>query len=498
MKIFWLAALAAFPLVATGQIKIASATYGSNCGAPRDNAKNAVASECNNRSRCTYKVDFHVLGDPAPGCAKTFLAEWTCGASVSLNQRSLPAEAGFGSELKLDCPTTSFGSQVLPTPLETVGTQVLPPSLEMTAINPSQLIHGQPWTVHFRLTNNWAAQQTLMGWLEAVAYDESDPGKAHAINAKSYSIADVRVNQAAEASFSFSTTPSLGNAKVELTYFHISAGYAPGPLSADSVLPDVPPAVKAQLLANGNARRLTTAVSDLVVIPSEAERLAAVFDFDDDSCYPSAAVSDQGVVNPGLEEQATGIVSGCRAPEQLQTSHTYYREASIRKNGVDFAVRMYALYFMKDKISDLPVEAGHRHDWEFALVWTKNGAITHASYSHHGEVATDSISNLDRDADGHVKIVYHKGAATHEMRFAGANEQAENDHGRFFTPRLMNWYTMTNRAMSNQALRRTFNEHDYDQANCSVNDLNFPGEIAKHPPGGYPSAKEWKAAARNP
>lgn len=238
---------------------------------------------------------------------------------------------------------------------------------------------------------------------------------------------------------------------------------------------------------------------DTTIIPSEAESLSAVFDFDTDGCYPSAAIFDNGIVNPGLEEQASGIASGCRDPQQLQTARTYYRKASIRKNGTDFAVHMYALYFMKDKTSDAAVDAiGHRHDWEYALVWTRNGIITHGSHSAHGNVTTETISNLDRDSEGHVKIVYHHdGGLTQPMRFAGHHEVAENPLGRFYTPTIADWHTMTTTAISNQDLRRTFNQHDFGEADCSFNDRNFPGEIAKSPPSGYPSADEWKVQGRN-
>ena len=84
-------------------------------------------------------------------------------------------------------------------------------------------------------------------------------------------------------------------------------------------------------------------------------RFAVFFDFDKDSCYPSPAISPTGVINGGmsLSEIDTSYVLGCREPAQLNNSNTYHRRAVIVKNGVTYSVRMYALYFMKDK--DLPL-----------------------------------------------------------------------------------------------------------------------------------------------
>ena len=48
----------------------------------------------------------------------------------------------------------------------------------------------------------------------------------------------------------------------------------------------------------------------------------------------------------------------------------------------------------------------------------------------------------------------------------------------------------------NEQLRKMFNEHDFGSGNCSFNDNNFPNEITKNPPQGYPTADEWRAAAK--
>jgi hypothetical protein len=230
-------------------------------------------------------------------------------------------------------------------------------------------------------------------------------------------------------------------------------------------------------------------------------RFAVVFDFDTDSCYPSPAISPAGQVNPGLSVTGpdASFVSGCRSPAQLTNSNTYHRRAVIKKGGVTYEVRMYALYFMKDK--DTPFWQaegvfGHRHDWEFALVWITDGRLTHASYSAHGRVTTKAISDLSFDGwcPECVKVVYHKdGGSTHAMRFAGTNEPPENDTGKWLTPALVDWYGMP------VHLQTALNTFDFGHSNCSVCDRNFPYELRKGPPPGYPNKDEWQAAAgKNP
>ena len=72
-------------------------------------------------------------------------------------------------------------------------------------------------------------------------------------------------------------------------------------------------------------------------LDSQIRRLAVVFDFDTDSCYPSPAISQSGQVNGGMgvTQIDTSFVSGCRDTSQLNNSNTYHRLASITKNGVN-------------------------------------------------------------------------------------------------------------------------------------------------------------------
>ena len=86
-----------------GRMQIISATYGLNCGAPRGNATSHIAEACrSSTSRCDYRIDVNVLGDPRVGCAKAYEVEYRClgGATQTV---TAPAEAGLGTIVTLQC-----------------------------------------------------------------------------------------------------------------------------------------------------------------------------------------------------------------------------------------------------------------------------------------------------------------------------------------------------------------------------------------------------------
>jgi len=87
----------------TNGITVRSATYGANCDVPAGNATRFVSWNCDGRTRCAYRVDYEIIGDPARGCAKDFQVEWQCGADPVVRKGSLHPEAGFGSMLTLEC-----------------------------------------------------------------------------------------------------------------------------------------------------------------------------------------------------------------------------------------------------------------------------------------------------------------------------------------------------------------------------------------------------------
>jgi hypothetical protein len=101
---FAISALMAESVFAQNQaIRVVAGTYGGNCNAPHGNKTEHLAVACNGRADCTYKVDYTVIGDPAVGCGKDYVAEWWCGGSLELHRVVANPEAGFGSTLTLQC-----------------------------------------------------------------------------------------------------------------------------------------------------------------------------------------------------------------------------------------------------------------------------------------------------------------------------------------------------------------------------------------------------------
>ena len=90
---------------------VVAATYGANCGAQRDNVVAHIAQTCNGRPTCSYRIDHGVIGDPARGCSKDYVAEYRCPGVQRIYRASAPPEAGFGSVIELSCanPTGGFG-----------------------------------------------------------------------------------------------------------------------------------------------------------------------------------------------------------------------------------------------------------------------------------------------------------------------------------------------------------------------------------------------------
>jgi hypothetical protein len=85
---------------------VLGATYGRNCGATYNNAVGKLGDACNGEMVCDYVVDYRVLGDPTPGCAKDLQVSYYCaGKPKGLIHRVayVAPEAGFGSVVHLTC-----------------------------------------------------------------------------------------------------------------------------------------------------------------------------------------------------------------------------------------------------------------------------------------------------------------------------------------------------------------------------------------------------------
>lgn len=90
--------------IAQQGISVVAGTYGGNCRwISVGNATRALAAACSGKDECAFKVRKEQLGDPAPGCAKEFVAAWTCKGDRTIRSSSVPAESGLGSTLQLSC-----------------------------------------------------------------------------------------------------------------------------------------------------------------------------------------------------------------------------------------------------------------------------------------------------------------------------------------------------------------------------------------------------------
>lgn len=233
---------------------------------------------------------------------------------------------------------------------------------------------------------------------------------------------------------------------------------------------------------------------DQAVPNAEVINLAPVFDFDGDGCLPSAGISRTGQMNAGLSASGS-MTGGCRTSNFLDSSNTMHRHACMTHGGNEYCAHIYSLYFEKDKATIFG--GGHRHDWEHATVWSKNGQVTHGSYSAHGDSFTKPASELEFEGN-HLKIVYHKdGILTHAMRFAKNNESAENPYGRWVTPNIASWYSAYGDGVTNSQMRNLLNTYDYDSATLPTKDSKFLGNVNNFKPWDYPyfSTASMNAAA---
>jgi hypothetical protein len=113
-------------------IGVQTATYGQNCGAPQHNVTNHARQVCDGKSSCDYRVDYKVIGDPAPGCRKNYVIGWTCG-DLQVRYAEAAPEAGFGSVVRLVCPVTGGGTGAAP--VQSAAAPIAPPSGSLQTAN---------------------------------------------------------------------------------------------------------------------------------------------------------------------------------------------------------------------------------------------------------------------------------------------------------------------------------------------------------------------------
>ncbi len=95
----------AYPFANDKTITVTLARYGRNCGV--EHADSKVVAKCNGRRSCSYTIDFKKIGDPAVGCKKDYLLNYTCatrtGTPTARPAIRVGAEAGLGSRINLSC-----------------------------------------------------------------------------------------------------------------------------------------------------------------------------------------------------------------------------------------------------------------------------------------------------------------------------------------------------------------------------------------------------------
>ena len=86
-------------------VQIVSATYGGNCGASYGNQTTNLELACGGLPYCWYAIDYLKIGDPVPGCGKTYDVQYTCSNNPARGVQTahVDAEAGFNRLLFFSC-----------------------------------------------------------------------------------------------------------------------------------------------------------------------------------------------------------------------------------------------------------------------------------------------------------------------------------------------------------------------------------------------------------
>lgn len=135
-----------------------------------------------------------------------------------------------------------------------------------------------------------------------------------------------------------------------------------------------------------------------------------VFAFGNDECLASSPVyADKKnktnnlykfIANPGIPLQRD-MQAYCAYRDQLDRAYLLYREVSF-KGYPEYKLRIFALYAVKDQVGNFfrnkPVEDskfdGHRHEWEHAAVWLKNGVPQFVSVTQHKKLISRPVDQV--------------------------------------------------------------------------------------------------------
>lgn len=207
-----------------------------------------------------------------------------------------------------------------------------------------------------------------------------------------------------------------------------------------------------------------------------------LFDYDSDGCLPATAIDINGTLNGGLDD--SGPVTGQCRSGHLGLAQTYSR---VKCNNGWCGI-VYTLYFEKDMSCDNCTATSHRHDWEAAVLWVRQGdsAPTYASVSGHGGYTTTTFNSVPRSGV-RLQVVYHKdGALTHAFRFAKSGEVAEAwGDGGWDDPRLVSWnsFPAGNNGVN---LQTRMQNATWGDANFPLKDGRFNLELERAKPSAIP------------
>ncbi|KAI0180087.1 secreted protein [Hypoxylon sp. FL1284] len=195
-------------------------------------------------------------------------------------------------------------------------------------------------------------------------------------------------------------------------------------------------------------------------------------DFDTDGCYNTPAIDADGNINPGLDHENTGLATDCHDPSDLSNNNVYSR---ARCNN-DWCAYMYDYYFEKDvALADIPLDPGHRNDWEHVVIFVQGDEAKVVAVSQHGDYQTKSAGDVRWDGT-HAKVVYNKdGIGTHDFRFANEDDDnIENDTGAWFYGALVSY-----NGFPSTDLRDKLFAYDFGSASIAIKDPSYQSELDK-------------------
>ncbi|KAI9167940.1 Multifunctional cytochrome P450 monooxygenase af510 [Paramyrothecium foliicola] len=164
-----------------------------------------------------------------------------------------------------------------------------------------------------------------------------------------------------------------------------------------------------------------------------------------DGCVPYPAVQDDGGVSGGLQDSGD-MDGGCGDSD----GQVYARGKTTNENL--YAI-MYAWYTPKDMNVDGGGSVGHRHDWEFCIVWldkkSTSAKVQAVSVSQHGDVIT--YDRPETSFDGTRPLIgYLRTGGTHHV---DVTEEKGGEQP------LLAWQSMSKEA------RDALENHDFGSAN---------------------------------